>query len=146
MSKVTVNQLEKTLKTLTKNERFSKCKSFDCLIDILMTECESFRAPFYIHDVSIVEERIMLYNHKLYNPKSKLLIEQLSARYKEVLIMVDAVLPAKEAIHFVTMTDEPGKIVEWVSMLNRFDLMVRQIDYGQYILVAPLTSFLKHNA
>jgi hypothetical protein len=146
MSKITVNQLETTLRTLTKNERFSKCKSFDCLLDVLMTECESFRAPFYIHDVSVAEERIMLYNHKLYNPKSKLLIEQLASRYKEVLMMVDAVLPAKEAVHFVTMTDDSKTIREWVSMLTRYDLMLRQINDDQYILVAPITSFLKRHA
>ena len=152
MSKITVSQLEKTLKSLTRNEKFSKCVDFDCILDVMLTECESFRAPFYINDVSIVEERLTLYNHKMYNPKS-IFCEQLAARYKEVLLMVDAVLPAKEALHFVTMTDETSVIREWVSMLKRYDLMIRQIDYEQsntqtkdYIIIVPLTSFLKTNA
>jgi len=149
MSKVTVNQLEKTLKSLTRNDRFSRCKNFESLLDVLMTECESFRAPFYVHDVSVIEERVMLYNHKLYNAKSNL-CELLASRYKQVLLMVDAVLPAKEAIHFVTMTDEPGAVREWTGLLSRFDLMLRQVDYSDskkdYILVAPITSFLKPNA
>lgn len=151
MSKVTVNRLGKTLKSLTGNDRFHKCKSFDCLLEILITECESFRAPFYIHDVTAIDERIMLYNHGAYKSKS-VLYELLAARYGQVLLAVDAVLPAKEAIHFLTMTDDPGVVREWIGMISRHDLMLRQVDHTgeekteDYIIAAPLTSFLKLDA
>ena len=150
MSKVTVDQLRKTLKALTKNLTFSKCNTFDCIVEKLLTECESFRAPFYIHDVSVHEERAMLYNHKQYTEKSNL-CELLASRFKEVLLIVDDVLPAKEAIHFITMTDDSAVIREWLTMLRKYNILVRQVDYkgedstDNYILLAPVTSFLNQN-
>jgi hypothetical protein len=149
MSKVTIDQLRKTLKSLTGNEKFSLCKTFEDVVEQLLTGCESFRAPFYINDVSVIEERLMVYNHKMYNAKS-VLCEQLASKYKEVVLIVDSVLPAKQAIHFATLTNNRSVVREWLGMIRRFDFMVRQIDFTEeeaddYILTAPLTSFLKQH-
>ena len=146
MSKVTPDQLKRTLKSLTRNERFSTCRNFEDILELLLTGCETFRAPFYVNDVSVSEERLMLYNHKMYASKS-LLCEQLAARYKEVILMVDDVLPSKEALHFVTLTDSSGVIRDWLSMMRKFNFMVREVSYDQddtrdYIIMSPLTSFL----
>ena len=147
MSRVTVNQLAKTLKSLLGQARFAQCKTHEHIFDVLAS-CENLALPFTVDaDVSLVEERLMLYNHNVYREKS-ILCQIAMEKFEQVLMVVDSVLPSKEAIHFVKLTTEYGDLHDWLDIARTKNILIRQLkglsaSGEDWMLVVPLTSFIR---
>jgi hypothetical protein len=114
--------------------------SSEGILDALFTGCDNFRAPFYIPDTFICQERYAVYS-EVQKPKRSALVDLLKDNTGSACLISDSVIRGKEGLFFTMLTDDRNYISEWLSFLQTTNLYVTEHE-SDYILVSPVLSFI----
>jgi hypothetical protein len=141
MNKLSPHQLSQLLYSITHCVSFkAKLSSMDDILDVLFTGCDNFRAPFYIPDTFICQERYPLYS-EVQKPKRSAIVDLLKDNTGQACLISDSVIRGKEGLFFTMLTEDRNYIAEWLSFLQATNLYVTEHE-GDYILVSPVLSFI----
>ena len=126
---------------LTGNKNFkSAATSEDSILETLFTDCENFRAPFYISDTFVCRERYPIYS-ELLTPHKSSLIDLLKENYNETCLISDSVFRGKDGLFFVTLTNDKTRISEWILFLKKLNIHSVQLNMD-YFLMSSVSSFI----
>ncbi len=146
MSKVTSYHIGKILDKEFTTKAFTKCESLEDIVEELLENTESFRAPFTISEAYIVKESLPVYNAASLKKGSNLHNILLDAP-NEVALVVDSVLSSIDSLHFVAVrqkSDVKGTIEEWLYMARDYNMLVSPFTgSSDYALITKLKTFKK---
>lgn len=142
-NKLSAHQLSQLLYSITRCVSFKGKLSLDETIDVLFTNCDNFRAPFYIPDTFVCQERYPVYS-EIQKPNRSALVDLLKDNAGQACLISDSVIKGKEGLFFTMLTEDRSYISEWLSFLQLTNLYITEHD-GDYILVSPVLSFINHS-
>ena len=126
---------------LTGNKKLKEANlKGDAILDALFTNCDNFRAPFFISDTFVCRERFPIYN-ELLSPHKSSLIDLLKENHNETCLISDSVFRGKDGLFFITLTEDRQRMSEWLSFLKKLNLHAVQIG-TDYFLMSPVSSFI----
>ena len=133
--------LSQLLGGITGNKKFKNVSTGgDAILETLFTDCENFRAPFYISDTFVCRERYPIYS-ELLTPHKSSLIDLLKENYNESCLISDSVFRGKAGLFFVTLTNDRLRITEWISFLKKLNIHSVQLNMD-YFLMSSVSSFV----
>ena len=144
MSKLTVDQLGRMFVKTFGVKKFSTCKEYDDIMEILFQDVHNFRPPCYITDTFVYSERVPIFAEDTWK-SSSLLHQALADRDGEVALVADSILPSLKGLHLATLAGGMSKIHEWLSLsgVEKHDMYIKSLTGGDIIIISKLTAFIR---